>query len=120
MFCLFSAIAHQLSLLSVHQTTSQVRLKAFDYIVNHKESFLPFVTIEFDDYCRQLKKDSWGSHLEIEALANAYKVKVRVIQSDSHDIVIGSEQGLESKEIILSYHKHEFGLGEHFNSVYKK
>lgn len=41
-----------------------------------------------------------------------------VIQSEGRPVVIGDEFGdPSSKPILLTYHRHMFGLGEHYNSV---
>ncbi|XP_076045494.1 deubiquitinase OTUD6B-like isoform X2 [Oratosquilla oratoria] len=121
--CMYAAIAHQLP----EYTVSQLRASAADFILNHVDDFLPFLTNpktgdlltqeEFVEYCSQVRNSPvWGGQPELRAISQAIKVKIVVLQAEGLPSVIGEE--FESVPIVtLTYYRHYFGLGEHYNSV---
>ena len=50
---------------------------------------------------------------EAEAARNA---RAQVIQAEGPSMVMGEDRRGE-RSLILTYHRHMFGLGEHYNSV---
>nr|CAB3264603.1 OTU domain-containing protein 6B-like [Phallusia mammillata] len=120
--CLYSAVTDQLdSNLSV----LELRHKVADYMMDNKDDFMPFLTNddgnqfsheEFSKYCDDIKTPGiWGGQLELRALSHILKTPIHVIQSTGPVIILGEE--FKEKSIILTYHRHELGLGEHYNSV---
>jgi len=70
-------------------------------------------------YCERLRSTAmWGGHVEIVAAARALGVPIIVHTADSDDLVVGPEFGVASASPLrISFHKHAFTLGEHYNSV---
>jgi len=60
----------------------------------------------------------WGGNLEILALSKSYKIPVHIIQMGSPVLKISDDEfGRDKEPILLSYHKHMYGLGAHYNSL---
>ena len=75
----------------------------------------------FEDYCQKVAKSTtWGGQLEIRALANEYKTPIEIIQADGPVINVGGHEYGSESPLILSYHRHFYRLGEHYNSVIDK
>ncbi|KIK59873.1 hypothetical protein GYMLUDRAFT_44351 [Collybiopsis luxurians FD-317 M1] len=145
--CLYSAIADQLALLSIlsppQANYATTRLAACNYIYTHPDDFIPFLPStsgedgpgalnagiispkEFEYYCQAIRDTAeWGGEPEILALSRAYNVPIHVIQSGTPPVVIHNPSGtpydgdLREKRVVrISYHRHMYGLGEHYNSL---
>eukprot|EP00271_Cylindrocystis_brebissonii_P000207 TRINITY_DN10248_c2_g2_i1.p1 TRINITY_DN10248_c2_g2~~TRINITY_DN10248_c2_g2_i1.p1 ORF type:complete len:407 (+),score=80.97 TRINITY_DN10248_c2_g2_i1:69-1223(+) len=77
-------------------------------------------SVKFHRYCQEVESSSaWGGQLELEALAHALKKHITVVSADLPDVNMGVQysEGTSVLPLILSYHRHEYGLGEHYNSV---
>ncbi|KAH8602157.1 hypothetical protein B0O99DRAFT_131014 [Bisporella sp. PMI_857] len=127
--CLFSAIADQLSQVSIplgdgadevkeDQRYKLVRQAAAKYIEGHPEDFIAWLDEPLDQYVRKIRDTAeWGGHLELLALAKTYNVEICVLQDIGPQTI---EPGADAAEKIwLAYYKHGFGLGEHYNSLRK-
>jgi OTU domain-containing protein 6 len=65
--------------------------------------------------CSKIENTSeWGGELELRALAHALETPIRVF-SVSHPIEFGDQFAQPS--LLLSYHKHYYSMGAHYNSV---
>ncbi|KAI4205185.1 MAG: hypothetical protein LQ350_000507 [Teloschistes chrysophthalmus] len=134
--CLYAAVADQLTTreygltpepaLKDFQANTQssvpqyqiIRAVAASYIDDHRDDFLPFLEEPLDQYLRKIRETGeWGGHLELLALAKAYNVDINVLQSSGHVERIGGETGESNQALWLSYYHHNFGLGEHYNSL---
>ncbi|KAI4094305.1 MAG: hypothetical protein L6R37_007272 [Teloschistes peruensis] len=134
--CLYAAVADQLTsrkygltpkpAITDFQVNTQssvpqyqvTRTVAASYIDDHRDDFLPFLEEPLDQYLRKIRETGeWGGHLELLALARAYNVDINVLQSSGHVERIGAETGESTKALWLSYYHHNFGLGEHYNSL---
>lgn len=124
--CLYNALSHQLGLAGVIQPVESLRKIAADYIRENKDDLICYMPSakgddimsqeEFADYCHQVEQTkAWGSQIEIQALAKSLKVKIEVLQSSGTPTVSGSE--FKRPHLIVTYHRHFFGLGEHYNST---
>ncbi|XP_075438981.1 deubiquitinase OTUD6B isoform X4 [Ascaphus truei] len=124
--CMYRAIEEQLKERDDALTLANLRSRTAEYMQNHVDDFLPFVTNsatgemytqdEFEKYCSDIANTSaWGGQLELRALSHILQTPIEVIQADSPPIVIGEEYA--SKPITLIYMRHAYGLGEHYNSV---
>lgn len=60
---------------------------------------------------------SWGGQLELGALAQALKKHIVVYSASGPDVEMGKEYVSENLILRISFHRHAFGLGEHYNSV---
>ncbi|PIK43718.1 OTU domain-containing protein 6B [Apostichopus japonicus] len=124
--CLYRAVADQLLRQETETTVERLRKQTADYMRNHSDDFMAFLTNpetqdlltseEYEKYCLDVETTaSWGGQLEINAMSNFLQVPVEVIQADGPPIMTGEDR--TSPTIILSYHRHAYGLGEHYNSV---
>ena len=134
--CLYAAIADQLEDLKIglrpkikittndvdptatntgYKTTRQV---AAAYISENPDDFAPFLEEPLPEYVKTIRETGeWGGHLEILALAKAYKVDINVLRADGRvdKIECGPENA--PHQLWLAYYQHSFGLGEHYNSL---
>ena len=104
----------------------ELRVVAANYIRSHAEDFSPFLGLlpsdpEFEEYCKRVESPTlaeWGGQLEIKALCASLGVKVLVYSATSPVVVMGDEDGSTSKDTLkVSFHRHYYALGEHYNSV---
>lgn len=131
--CLFSAIADQLSQLSISlgpendtelredQRYKVVRKAAAKYIEGHPDDFAGWLDEPLESYAEKIRDTAeWGGHLELLALAKTYKVEICVLQDGApQTIEPGDVAGKDPERIWLAYYRHGFGLGEHYNSLRK-
>lgn len=126
--CLYKAIVHQLYFKkNVTVTVDELRKNVSNHIRNNKDDFLPFLTNpttfemlteeEFEQYCDKISNTKvWGGQLEIRALCNCLKCPIIVIQATGPEAI---EQGCEYEgpPLVITYHRHMYSLGEHYNST---
>ncbi|XP_057964804.1 OVARIAN TUMOR DOMAIN-containing deubiquitinating enzyme 5 [Malania oleifera] len=139
--CLYRAVEDQLTLLSCGSppyTYQELREMAASYMRKHASDFLPFflsesaaeensensLTDRFENYCREVESTAvWGGQLELGALTHCLSKHILIFSGSFPDVEMGKEYkfdattGKTNPSIMLSYHKHAFGLGEHYNSV---
>ncbi|XP_020538471.1 OVARIAN TUMOR DOMAIN-containing deubiquitinating enzyme 5 isoform X2 [Jatropha curcas] len=139
--CLYRAIEDQLALLSggaSPYTYQDLRKMVAAYMREHASELLPFFLSEniiggdsgnsltdvFESYCKEVESTSaWGGQLELGALTHCLKKSIKIFSGSFPDVEMGKEyksdggSGSSDGSILLSYHKHAFGLGEHYNSV---
>ncbi|KAJ3118186.1 OTU domain-containing protein 6B [Phlyctochytrium bullatum] len=125
--CLYNAISHQLSIRDDEpaRPASSIRKIAADYLRENMDRFLPFVAGDLDkeltdddyqQYCDKVESSAlWGGQIEINAISDALKRPIHVVQMNSPIIKVGEEYA--GAPLTLSYHRHYFGLGEHYNSL---
>ncbi|XP_047316617.1 OVARIAN TUMOR DOMAIN-containing deubiquitinating enzyme 5-like [Impatiens glandulifera] len=140
--CLYRAVEDQLNFLSGGSSPynfQQLRELAAAYMRNHVSDFLPFFLSEnmnggsseasiderFEKYCKEVESTAaWGGQLELGALTHCLKKHIIVFSGSFPDVEMGKEYktvngigSLSNSSIKLSYHRHAFGLGEHYNSA---
>lgn len=127
--CLYSAIVHQLKeVCGKIFTVPEIRLKTSDFLKCNKDDFIPYLSHpdtgemltdqQFNEYCYQVANSvQWGGEIELRALSHIFKIPINVIQAEGSDITIGIEYTSCNKTLILVFHRHMYGLGEHYNSV---
>ncbi|KAI1303479.1 OTU domain-containing protein 6B [Xylaria venustula] len=140
--CLFSAVADQLAQREIPISGSQgaaggddeappyrvVRRVATEYMEHNPDGFAPFLEEPLESYVPKIRDTAeWGGQLELLALASAYRVEIKVVQSGRTETIEPSgglgEDGAEKdadRTIWLAYYRHGYGLGEHYNSLRKK
>ncbi|CAN0899038.1 OVARIAN TUMOR DOMAIN-containing deubiquitinating enzyme 5, partial [Linum grandiflorum] len=134
--CLYRAVEDQLALLSGGSspyTYQDLREMVAAYMRKNSSEFLPFFLSETDDageaesdstlverfesYCKEIESTAvWGGQLELGALSQCLRRPIMVYSGSFPDVEMGKEYK-PGGGIMLSYHKHAFGLGEHYNSV---
>ena len=118
--CLYRAVARQLQLQSDSSCDYLVcRSTAAAYIRSHAADFQPFIEgSSLSEYAHKVEtSNEWGGHLEISALSHANKRTIAIFRAAAPLLLIGEEYAHNGPRLELSYHKHYYGLGEHYNSV---
>jgi len=127
--CLYSAVADQMQQLNISMGITPgdesppgyklMRWAAADYIEMHQDDFSPFLDEPLPDYLHKIRDTGeWGGQLELMALAKNFATDINVLQDFGRVEKIESSSGGSSKKAMwLSYYKHGFGLGEHYNSL---
>lgn len=122
--CMYAAIVHQINRGGVAQSVQQLRNLAADYMRSNMDDFLPFMDeVENEEqymkYCEDVQRTSaWGSQLELRALSQVLRRPFEVVQAEGRPVVIGEEfMDSSCTPVLLTYHRHMYGLGEHYNSV---
>lgn len=123
--CLYNALKHQLELVGITQSVEALRKTAADYIRSNRDDLICYMTSdksddvmsleEFEEYCNQVEKTkAWGSQIEIQAISSSLKIQIEVIQASGTPAISGNEF---KPHLVVTYHRHFFGLGEHYNST---
>ncbi|GAB4829683.1 OVARIAN TUMOR DOMAIN-containing deubiquitinating enzyme 5, variant 2 [Ancistrocladus abbreviatus] len=139
--CLYRAVEDQLAVLSggtSPYTFQKLREMVAVYMREHSSDLLPFFLSEnmvegesdsllaerFENYCREVESTAaWGGQLELGALTHCLRKHILIYSGSFPDVEMGKEyksndgSGSSNHSIMLSYHRHAFGLGEHYNSV---
>ncbi|KAJ3155550.1 OTU domain-containing protein 6B [Geranomyces variabilis] len=125
--CMYSAIADQ---LGVHagdhtKTYKEMRILAAGFLRSHPDDFIPFLVNsngdmftneEFALYCNEVEGSAaWGGQTELQALARALGRPIHIVQAGTPTLVVGEQ--FTSEPLFVSYHKHAYGLGAHYNSL---
>ncbi|KAJ3693564.1 hypothetical protein LUZ60_009044 [Juncus effusus] len=139
--CLYRAVENQL-LLNNNKGNApsynfqELRELTANYMKENRNDFIPFFLSEgkaelnedpiegFEKYCEEIKSTPiWGGQLELGALSHVLKKHIVVYSGSFPNVEMGKEYKDQNENngsnwsILLSYHKHAFGLGEHYNSV---
>lgn len=131
--CLYRAVEHQLSIADDSEqkfTFRELRDKTSQYMLDNADDFMPFLINDHGDlmslqdyksYCNRISRTKeWGGHLELTAISQFTKKIIHIYQAENDaPIVIEPRISLNKNPIILSFHKHLYHLGEHYNSLVK-
>nr|XP_023015652.1 OTU domain-containing protein 6B [Leptinotarsa decemlineata] len=126
--CLYLAVNHQLQITgrSTH-SVNELRKVTAEFMRKNKDEFLPFMCNEldeseivseeqFENYCKDVATTKlWGGQLELRALSNILTSPIKVIQATGPPTLQGEQ--FRGPELILTYHRHLYRLGEHYNST---
>ncbi|CAH2063024.1 unnamed protein product [Thlaspi arvense] len=133
--CLYRAVENQLANRSggaSPYTYQKLREMAAAYMREHQTDFIPFFLSEteadsnggsaeerFEKYCGEVESTAaWGGQLELGALTHCLRKHIMVFSGSFPDVEMGKEyKSGNDSTLMLSYHRHAFGLGEHYNSV---
>lgn len=124
--CLYCAVSHQLKVTGREATTvKSLRKETASFMKEHKDEFLPFMYNDSDEpvdedqfleYCKNVENTKlWGSQLELRALSNILKCPIKIIQAAGQPTVQG--ENFTGPQLVLTYHRHLYRLGEHYNST---
>ncbi|KAG1699320.1 Deubiquitinase OTUD6B [Nymphon striatum] len=141
---LFAAVVHQCSLQDIQMSVEDLRNKVAEHMKNNIDDFIPFLSNkdtgdpfseeEFQSYCNEIATtNAWGGQLEsniilwsmiddyerlqLQALSELLNYCVQVYQAVGPIITIGDKFKGKHPSLKLSYHRHIYGLGEHYNSL---
>lgn len=127
--CLYRAFSEQLKLTGGAAPAlgfAELRVAAADYMTAHPDDFAPFVgmdsdSAEFREYVANVSRSTgeveWGGQLEIRALCGAIRRCALVYDANAPVLTMGEEYAGTGPPLRLSFHRHYFSLGEHYNSV---
>jgi len=116
--CLYHAVAHQLSKFEINENAQSLRVKCANHIRSHPDDFCAFLETDLDTYCNKLVNEKvWGGQIEIMALSASLSRQIMVIQSQMPNKLIFGENYDEKTRLTLTYFRHLFSSGEHYNSV---
>lgn len=124
--CLFAAVLHQLGPAALGASVSSLRQRAADELLEHQDEYQPFMTDPqtddmytdegYEQYCRLVSDTpAWGSMTEVAALSAVLERSIEVVQAEGAPVVLGP--GRPGQPLLISYHRHMYGLGEHYNST---
>ncbi|RHZ45626.1 hypothetical protein Glove_668g18 [Diversispora epigaea] len=127
--CLFNAISDQLRIRhKIEISHSDIRKNTAMYMRNNTDDFIPFFSNtqdgnlysleQFQNYCDDLENTAlWGGEIEIRAISQIYEIPIHVIQMNSPILKMFDEKFPDKEPIVISYHRHMYGLGAHYNSL---
>ena len=106
---------------------STLRKEAVNEIKRHADDYIPFLSDPatadilfgeaFEKYLVDMAETkAWGGQVEIKAISKALNRPIEVIQAEGPELVIGEGEG---NKVVITYHRHMYGLGEHYNSTIK-
>jgi OTU domain-containing protein 6 len=110
-------------------TFEEVRSAAAGYLRTHREEYAPFIGIdddrEYQEYCDKVESTvmaEWGGHVEIQALCCYFRCTALIYSADRPVIVVNPTRDSvfttpPTASLRLSFHRHYYALGEHYNSV---
>ena len=109
--CLYRAVADQSD-----STYTEVRKTCASFMEAHESDFAPFIEDEsFGDHCAKVRSSAeWGGQPELLALARALNRPIVVYSRDSEPLRMGESDG---EELVVTYHRDYYALGEHYNST---
>ncbi|XP_029156829.1 deubiquitinase OTUD6B [Nylanderia fulva] len=128
--CLYNAVAHQLKINGeTPLSLDDLRTKTADYLRENMNDFLPFLSNpdsenlltpeEYEKYCNDVAETSaWGGAVELQVLSRILKCPIEVIQATGAPYIVGDDYS-NGKKVMLTYHRHMYELGAHYNSVTK-
>lgn len=80
------------------------------------EFLLTFLLEFFKNLCDKTENTSeWGGEIELQALSKKLEVPITVYSAVSVPRSFG--ENYSAPNLLLSYHKHYYALGAHYNSV---
>lgn len=129
--CLYRSISDQLHLNPRPPTSpilgfQQLRERTAAHLRAHAADYAPFLgldadSIEFAAYCDNIVNQQlaeWGGQIEIQALCESLQRKIHVYSADAPLLRMGEDTvASDAPPLRISYHKHYYALGEHYNSV---
>lgn len=120
--CMFAGLVHQLSLAGGVSSVSELRQQTAAELRTNSGQYLPFLSLspeQFEVYCTKMgSTPEWGGQVELLALSSVLGRSIEVIQAEGPPMVVGEH--FTGPRLLLSYHRHAYGLGEHYNSVRPK
>lgn len=124
--CLYCAVNHQLGVTGRDNfSVEKLREITANFMRENKEDFMPFMDNDseeamtdkqFEEYCKNIATTKfWGGQIELKALSNALKCPIKIIQASGPPTIQGED--FPGPPLIVTYHRHLYRLGEHYNST---
>lgn len=126
--CLYRAVEHQLvgaGQASPDATHAALRRRTADYMRRHQDDFIAFVAVEADDpvaafeeHCAKVADTAeWGGQPELLALTRLLHRPIWVHSRGAPVLKMGEDILDAPPPLQLTFHRHYYALGEHYNSV---
>ena len=137
--CLFSALADQLRRADADSTWARggsdaLRSAAASEMRANADEYAPFLTEDLETYAARIEGPTheWGGHLELRALSDVLRCIIVVHSANEAPLrleptnlacnratIPGGRPAptRQLPELHISYHQHQYMLGEHYNSV---
>lgn len=85
-------------------------------------NFYIIPTAQFSEYCNDIVDPThcvWGGQPEISALAASFRKRIIVYSGSAKPLEMGIDTCADPthQPLRISFHRHYFGLGNHYNSV---
>lgn len=106
-----------------------LRSTAAEFIRVHKHDFEPFLFADeyssakdIESYCNEIEQTAlWGGELEITALSRAMGVPVEIYSNRSKTplVIEPPDWDRDGDVVRLAYYQHLYGLGQHYNGLFK-
>lgn len=125
--CLFAGVRHQLiSKQAREMSIQELREGATGILRQNREDYLPFLIAmdcasmnesdPMEHYCHVMESTSaWGGDMELRALSDLLETPIEIIQWQGAPIFFGTH--FDKPPLVLTYHRHIYGLGAHYNST---
>lgn len=124
--CLYCAVNHQLGVTGRdNYSVDKLREITANFMRENKDDFMPFMDNDsdepitdqqFEEYCKNIETTKfWGGQIELKALSNALKCPIKIIQASGPPTIQGED--FPGPPLIVTYHRHLYRLGEHYNST---
>mmetsp|Transcript_28907 Transcript_28907/g.38396 ORF Transcript_28907/g.38396 Transcript_28907/m.38396 type:complete len:112 (-) Transcript_28907:414-749(-) len=100
--------------------------KCADVLAANPTEYSPFAEFDntknitnYEDYVHHVRTSAeWGGHLELRALSNALKRNIVVYSAEAVPLRMEcDDKEVVDDDILLSFHRHYYALGEHYNAV---
>jgi len=127
--CMYRAVSDQMTQLGDTSAATkgahmELRRVAANYMRRHSADFMPFLSVAegkapeetFAAHCSSVETTAvWGGQLELRALAQALRRPIVVYSADAPVLRMG--EAFEGQPLRVTFHRHYYALGEHYNSV---
>ena len=104
----------------------ELRELACDFMLKNPNEFQPYINVDddildeqkYEEYCLNIRDTLvWGGQVELKALSDVLNVVIEVVQAEGSEIIIGDSSNSDKDKLIITYHRHMLGSGEHYNST---
>lgn len=122
--CMYRAVAHSAGVDDSDEGVFALRRQVAGFLRKHADEYAPFFDEDsggLEGWCRHLETTgAWGGFLELRVLSKVLKHPVIVHSAALDDMSIATDEFSHKPPVRVSYHKHAYGLGEHYNSLVPK
>ncbi|KAH9259266.1 hypothetical protein BASA81_002309 [Batrachochytrium salamandrivorans] len=119
--CLYGAVANQLEVCTGEvESVDDLRNRAANVMERNRDLFEPFLPEdeEFEQYVSRVRVNGeWGGEMELRALSLALQRPIWVHCVHSPVVKMGQQEFTESSILHVTFHEHQFAMGEHYNSA---
>ena len=120
--CLYGSVSHQLQVREGKTiTVPELRKLTSQVMSSNPAQFEPFLPEgeTLKTYLPKVEKNGeWGGELEVRALSMGLERQIWVHRINTPTVKMGLDEKYDpSQTLHITYHEHQFALGEHYNSA---